>query len=449
MYQEFVASAQQYLSSEETVVVAVSGGADSMCLAHLFWRWSKEGGPTVHIGHVNHQLRGKASDEDAELVSRWANEVGLASTIVSIDIKKQGGQSLQDIARKKRYTVLLEICRKIGSSKLATAHHADDQVETFLVNLIRGSGSRGLRGMPRKRQLANGVEVFRPLLGITRQRLEVYCREHNIPWREDESNKKTDYMRNRVRHQLLPAMRQFNSGIDQVLLNTAEVMERDHACLEKLTDRAYEKIKKKSPLEFAPLCLSIKGLMSLDPALRFRVVLRSIGKRAEAGHVDAVLGLVNNKTGSSLDMPGGRVYRLEDAIAFGSEPPSFAPVKTAVPVPGRKYIGALDITVEIVTEPTDGGQTFWIPQDTGHLEVTRRKRGDVIELPGGSKKLKEYMIDKKIPRWLRDSLPVIRCEGEIVWVVGLVQNKRFLEENRKACKKVFIKTYVGKENNNA
>ncbi len=448
MYQEFIAAAEQFVSPGERVVLAISGGADSMCLAHLFGRWSKEGGPPIHIAHVNHQLRGKESDEDATFVSRWADDWGLPCTVVDIEISKKQGQSIQDVARRHRYQALLDICLQAGAVKLATAHHADDQVETFLLNLLRGSGSRGLRGIPERRPLGNGVAVFRPLLGFTRQRIEDYCRTHNVAWREDRTNLETEYMRNRVRHQLLPAMRELNPAIERAVLKAVEIVERDQCYLEKLEQQAYEKVLIKSPLPFAPLCLSLDGLMNLDPALRYRVVARALGREAESRHVDAVLGLADSETGSSLDVPGGKAYRLDTALAFGSEPPSPLPVNERVVVPGRLEIPAMGVRVETDWQCLPEGHGFWLPSGVEELQVTRRHKGDVISLPGGSKKLKDYLIDKKIPRWLRDDFPVIRCQGEIVWVVGLVKSQRFLQPGDN-CRKVYVKISVGEEKGNA
>lgn len=428
MFENFTAWSRQWLTPEGKAVAAVSGGADSMCLAHLLWRLSKQGGARVHIAHVNHQLRGQAAREDAAFVRQWSEEHGLECTVVEIDLKHQGGKSMQELAREERYRALVDVCVRWGASILVTGHHAGDQVETFLLNLLRGSGSQGLRGIPAKRSLERGVTVYRPLLKVSRQEIESYCRENNIVWRTDSSNQKTDYVRNRIRHQLLPHLRLFNPGIERVLLNTMATIDREQALLDKLTEAAQAQIVIQSPLDFAPVALSIEGLRQLDEALRYRVIARFLGRDGQSRHIEAVLRLIDANTGSSLDLPGQKAYRLDHAIAFGGPPRQAPSVHEIVPIPGETAVEAFGIQVKASLDPMPEATVFWLPHSVASLEITRRRKGDYFYPGEGGKKLKDYLIDRKIPRWLRDDYPVIRAEGKIIWVVGLVKDSRYLGE---------------------
>lgn len=448
MFKQFIARNRQWLAPGSTVVAAVSGGADSMCLAHLLWRVAQQGGPEVHIAHVNHQLRGKAAVADADYVRRWSEDHGLACTVVKLELQRRGGQSLQEHAREERYRVLVDICVRVRATKLFTGHHSDDQVETFLLNLIRGSGSQGLRGIPAVRQLERGVKVFRPILAFSREEIEQYCLAHAITWRTDSSNEKTDYYRNRIRHNLLPQLRKLNPGIDRVLLNTMETIEREQLLLDELTGQALAEIKVTSPLPFAPAALSVDGLSKLHSALQYRVIAAILGRKGLSRHIEAVLGLLNGNTGSCIDLPGQRAYRLSNSIAFGGRPRSLPAVEEHISIPGAKEIGAFGIRIEASLEPLPGGDCFWLSEDVSCLEITRRRPGDYFYPGQGGKKLKDYLIDKKIPRWLRDEYPVIRAGGDIIWVVGLIRDRRFLRQ-LPGTRPVFITINSREEKDNA
>lgn len=414
------------ISAEDRLVVAVSGGADSMCLAHAMAKAASVVGAPLLIAHVNHQLRGEAAEEDARFVCAWAKERGLPRMLTRVTVQRKGGQSEENLARENRYKALVKACRLFKANKLVTAHNADDQVETFLLNLIRGSGGRGLRGMPESRFVADGVALIRPLLSVKREQIEAYCRGQGIPWRTDASNDSLSYRRNRIRLELLPHLRELNRGIDRVLLNTVGLLQIEQEFLDRLTAQALAGLKVPSPLPFAPTALEIEGLAALDLALQRRVVLSLLPKFAGSKHVDAILALASGKTGATVTLPGGRrVYRLHDVIAFGSVPPIENIVPILVTIPGEAVMG--DLAIRAATAPLEGGEGFWLPATEDAFAVSARKAGDYFYPPGGGKKLKDYMIDKKIPRWLRDQFAVFRSGGEIFWIPGLCRDRRFCQ----------------------
>lgn len=429
---------EKFISPGDRIVVAVSGGADSMCLAHAMERAASVVGAALLIAHVNHQLRGRAAEEDARFVCTWAQERGLPRRLTRVTIQRRGGQSEENLARESRYKALVKTCRFFKANKLVTAHNADDQVETFLLNLVRGSGGRGLKGMPSSRPIAEGITLIRPLLSVKRTRIEAYCQQHGVPWRLDASNTSLSYQRNRIRLALLPHLRELNPGIDRVLLNTIDLLQLEQGFLERLTNQALAGLKVPSPLPFAPIALDSKGLAALDLALQRRVILSLLPRFAGNIHVDAVLALLGGKTGAMVTLPGGRrVYRLYDAIAFGGLPSinSIAPVR--ITIPGKAVVGNLVIWAG--TEPVEEGVGFWLPKTEDSFVVGSREAGDYFYPPGGGKKLKDYMIDKKIPRWLRDQFAVFRSGGEIFWIPGLCRDRRYChpeEDKRFVCIKL-------------
>ena len=436
---------QQALAAGDRIVVAVSGGADSLCLAHALHQGAAAAPAKLFVAHVNHQLRGKAAEADARFVCNWAAEAGLPRAIVRVNVQRRGGQSIQTIARAERYQALLEVCQRFGANKLATGHHADDQVETFLLNLLRGSGSKGLQGIPRERFLSDGIVVVRPLLEVTRGEIEEYCAAYQLAWRIDSSNASMDYLRNRIRHQLLPQLREINPGIDGVLLNTINNLRQDQELLDGLTRKALAAVTVSSPLSFAPNAISAAGLRRLAPALQNRVVLELLPDGSETRHVQAVLNLLGSQTGATLDLPGNcRAYRLHDSIALGGPPVGKRYRDTRVPIPGRVELG--EVVIITGTEPLPGSVGFWLPEHSRYIVAGSRRPGDYFYPPGGGKKLKDYMIDRKIPRWLRNSCLVLRAEENIIWVAGLAFDQRFTQPGD-GKKLVYIKleTRGGKE----
>ncbi len=220
-------------------VVAVSGGADSVALLHALCLNSPARPLTV--AHLNHQLRGIESDADAEFVSELRPE--WPHRIESIDIAKlaaESGRNLEAVAREVRYAFLTRVATEVGASWVATAHTLDDQAETILHRLLRGTGLRGLRGIARERELAPGILLVRPMLVITRTEVIAFLESHGLPWREDATNRDLAFTRNRIRHELLPLMRTFNPAVTDVLGRLAEQSGEVFEVVETETKRLLE-----------------------------------------------------------------------------------------------------------------------------------------------------------------------------------------------------------------
>lgn len=415
---------RQVVQPGDRIVAAVSGGADSICLAYALKRVCAPLSAQLFVVHVNHQLRDESAEEDARFVCRWAAEAGLPRLLLRIDVPHQGGKSVQHNAREARYRALAQACQHFNANKLVTGHHADDQVETFLLNLLRGSGSRGLQGIPRQRVLNNDVLILRPLLDVTRREVEEYCYKHRLQWRTDASNNSLNYKRNRVRLHLLPLLREYNPGIDSVLISTMNNLRLDQEVLGDLTSKALAEVEIASPLPFAPRALSLSCLAKLPQALQRRVILELLPPNIQSSHVEAVLSLRDVATGGSVDLPGdGKAYRLHDSIALGTSPPEAIDSEVMVPVPGQKQWGPYRVIVSL----TDflGSRYFYLPKGIQSIIIGPRRAGDYFQPPGGGKKLKSYMIDRKIPRWIRDTYPVLRVGTDIFWVAGLACDSRF------------------------
>jgi len=325
------------LYSGETVLVGVSGGPDSMALLYLLMDIRNEYGIALKLAHLNHGFRKEAVDE-AEFVRKTAVSLGLPVIISSIDvpaIKERDGLSAQEAARKARYAFFAAAVEEAGASMVALAHTADDQAETVLMRLLRGSGPLGLSGIPPVRKISSqesgdrrqGPIIIRPLIECSRKEIEKYISERNIPFVTDSSNLKMDYMRNRVRMELLPFLEGYNPNIKETLVRTADVARRDNEFLDMEAESAYQSLIPQ-PSSFIPtdnsgITLDFKLLKKLPEAVSSRVIRKAIKavkgdlKRVSFQHISDILSLMDYGEGKwSLHLPDVTVSREHDKLLF-------------------------------------------------------------------------------------------------------------------------------------
>jgi tRNA(Ile)-lysidine synthase len=265
-----------------TLVVGVSGGPDSVCLLHLLVRLQDRLDGSLHAAHLNHMLRGTESDDDAEYVAKMANDLGIGITAERRDVRSYRAQhhlSLEDAARRVRYQFFAEVAEKMGTDRVAVGHTADDQVETILMRLVRGTGAKGLQGMHPVTELrflgTSTLTVIRPLLRVTRKEIEAYCRHHGLTPRADSSNLLPSHLRNRIRHELVPLLRSYNPKIDEALLRTADTLTSELSFVEDHVSRLWHEVVAEDEGAFL---LDKRRFAMLHPALQ-RHLLRDVVKR--------------------------------------------------------------------------------------------------------------------------------------------------------------------------
>jgi len=318
------ASRYGLLPAGETVVVGVSGGPDSLALLHLLRRLSPELGLSLHVAHLNHGLRGSMADEDAQFVAGLAEAWGLPCTVGQVDVQSlAAGRSFEEAARQARYRFLAEVAGA-STGTIAVGHNADDQAETVLMHFLRGAGVAGLRGMLPRTVLADyrfGLPVqgqfwlVRPLLGASRQDIEVYCAENALEPRFDPSNEDVTFYRNRLRHELLPLLEGYNPAIRKLLAHTAEVMAGDGEVLRTSLEVAWQRVTLHSgPGEVSfdlPKWRELKvGLQraTLREAIH---VLRHELRDVNWEHVERAVWLAREgRTGQSATLPGGLALQI-------------------------------------------------------------------------------------------------------------------------------------------
>ncbi len=391
------------------LLCALSGGADSVAMTHCVMTLAPALGLEVTAAHYNHHLRGAESDRDEAFVRDLCVQWGLPLTVGGGTVLPDG-TGWEDAARRLRYDFLR---RTAQGALIATAHTMDDQAETVLLQLIRGTGLKGLGGIALRTE-----ELLRPLLEIQRADVLDYLVVRGLPHIEDSSNAADGYRRNRVRHQILPLMAQENPRIAESLAQLAQQARQDEALLVSLTATALMHCS-------GPDGLSCGKLQTQPEALRSRILRAWTPTELNARHTAALLALAcGSRTTGSCSLPGGwTAVRAYDWLRLEREtPPPWKP--RLLHMPGTSELPGWRISCEICTAPAEisqFGYTFYLAHDTitGDVELRPRQSGDMLHLPGGTRSLKRLMIDRKIPARDRSRIPVLADAAGVLAVPGL------------------------------
>jgi len=318
-----------------TVVVAVSGGVDSVCLLTLLHELAEEYSLKLLIGHVNHGLRGAESEADQAAVQALGQALGVPVVSVCVDPKQERQQrssrdrpTLQEAARRVRYRALESIAEEHAAHHIATAHNADDQAETVLLRLLRGTGPDGLAGIP---EASPDGRIVRPLLRASRVEIEQFARQRHLSWREDRSNQDTDYARNRLRLNWIPGLaKEFNPQLLRAIGNLAEAQRRDS---EWINARVAQETAARFEFEHGWLSIDSKDWDALPEALARRVARAALdlcgtGRLVSRVHLERMLDFLNSaRPGTAIELPGDlKLYRERSGYRLGPVPASTAPL---------------------------------------------------------------------------------------------------------------------------
>ena len=388
---------QKMLSPGDTVIAAVSGGADSVALLFALYLLKDKLGIHLEAAHFNHNLRGEESHRDENFVRELCHryDIPLHSGRGTV---APGEKGLEAAARDARYGFLRSL-----NGKVATAHTADDNAETVLMHLVRGTGLKGLGGI----SPVHG-SVIRPMLTCTRADVEEFLEEWCLPHVEDSSNGGDAFLRNRLRHHVMPLLKEENPRLAENLSRTALRLREDEECLSR-----------QAAFEVLP---SVETLRKLPPAVRSRALekfLKSSGvKEPEERHIAAAEALVfSEKPSARAAFPGGvtiaRQYDRLEPLA-----PEQPLEQISLTIPGETRIPGYRITCFPAEQLCSTPDTF-IVRPEGTPVITGRRSGDSIRLPGGTKSLKKLFIDRKIPASHRDRIPVLRDSRGILGVFGI------------------------------
>lgn len=379
------AKQQELISPGDSIVCAVSGGADSIALLWALYLLKEEWQLSLSAVHFNHHLRGEASDEDEQFVRDFCNGYGIPLYVGS-EYVVPNEKGLEAAAREARYRYFATL-----PGKIATAHTADDNAETVLMHLLRGTGLKGLGGIAPKRN-----NLIRPLLSVTRGEVEIFLEEYALPHREDNSNHTDLFLRNRLRHHVVPLLKEENPRFSENLSAMALRLRQDEDALAEIANQ--------KPI-------SITALRQESSAIRVRILERFLKESGvpepEASHIRLAEALVFSDNPSAQgNFPGGiticRNYDTLEVLAAAQQ-------------------GSLQIVCSPAEELINTAEIFTV-EPQGNVYIRSRQSGDSIRLSGGTKSLKKLFIDRKIPQSQRNQIPVICDDAGIIGVYGIGVN---------------------------
>lgn len=401
------------------ILCAVSGGADSMCLLHMIYSRGLE----VVAAHYEHGIRGEEALRDAGFVEEWCREKSIECIVGHGDVPSYAaahGLGTEEAARELRYRFLEETAARLNCKYIATAHNADDNVETVIFNLARGGGSLGLKGIPRSRG-----RFIRPLLDVSRREIEGYLEENSIPHVEDSTNASDDYSRNLIRHQVSPVLRKINPELHLAVARSSKLLEEDEDCLSSLAE---EFIREHYDGESLPL----KELAQLHRALASRVIRRLCRERLSYEHVQQALKLLEGSELKYLDLPGQRLRREQGRLFF-REP-------EIISLPDRElrageWTAVPELGLELLAEYGDkSGEVNGLFKTcrlkceniSSSLYCTGRKDGDRLRPAGRgcTKSLKSLFNEAGYTQARRSRSLVLRDDKGILAVLGLCLDER-------------------------
>lgn len=442
------------------MLVGVSGGPDSVCLLHILDQLRDSLGVRLHVAHLNHMLRGVDSDADARYVAEFSGTLGIPVTVEKRDVeayRKEHRLSLEEAAREVRYDFFSQVAESIGAVGIALGHTQDDQVETILMHLVRGTGLTGLRGMgpiTLLRPLGGGVlVVVRPLLEVARRETEEYCRAYDLSPRSDFSNYSLDYTRNRFRYELIPLLQSYNKNIGDALMRTARTAADELSYLEEGVSQVWERVVREQP---NGILLDSEALSSLHPALQRHLLRRVLDEvladltDIQSIHIEKMMEALSKPAGKRISLPRGLVFHVGYSTCLVTKgvfdtcpfPPLEGEYK--LNVPGDTVLSGWRVQARIIRpgEKADGfGACLDLDEAGSDLVVRGRKAGDRFQPlgMGKSKKLQDFMVDAKVPRSWRDRVPLVCSPGGIIWVVGwrIAERVRVTDSTKKVLRLEF------------
>jgi tRNA(Ile)-lysidine synthase len=450
------------------LLVAVSGGPDSVCLFNLLYELKDKLGINLHIVHLDHQLRGEESVRDARFVSDLARQYNLPATIEGRNVTEyrlQHHLSLEEAAREVRYTFFAETAKSMQAIAVAVGHTLDDNIETILMHIIRGTGTRGLIGLSPVTDWhpsRQGLDIIRPLLEISRQETQQYCHDHGIETRTDITNTSLDMLRNRIRLELRPMLEKYNPQINKALLKTSRIAHDEMALLDDITRQQWDIIVKKTG---ETIVLNKRKLLSQPTAIKRHLLRMAVAellgnlKDIETRHIEEMLTLLNKPSGSRINLPFGLVFHIEyGRCLLGPDPAKLCPFpvltgEIALQIPGVTLFSGWQISAQIIkvkdletVKIPRLAKTIAIPENIAALMVHSgfkayfdleqlgekimvrpMQAGDRFQ-PFGQpdmKKVGRFMIDARIPRDWRKRILIVTSANQVIWVSGWRTDERY------------------------
>ena len=414
------------LQHGDQVLVAVSGGADSTCLLVVLHKLARKLDIGLRAFHLNHCLRGEAAERDARLVARLCRRLRVPCTLLRADVRafaRRNKLSLEEAGRELRYRLLDQAARETGCNRIATAHNADDNVETVVMNLCRGSGLTGMSGIPVRRGM-----IIRPLLRVERTEIERFLAGQRVKYSLDLSNLKLEFRRNLVRHRLIPLLKRLNPQVVSAIARTSEVLRAEDGHLAEQARVAFRRVARPVPDGYL---LDTASLGKYNVCIQRRV-LKALAPELSFDDVSTTLGIAVGRMGNRRHL-GGRtvVWKDRDGLFLGREHSRPVEAIRVILVPGENLLPEFGVRLDVRIvrrRPALAGkgcEVFDLDELRMPLEVRTRRPGDRFAPFGGrTRKLQDILVDDRIPRRQRDRLPLVCDQQGILWAVGSRRARR-------------------------
>ena len=442
----------------DKIVLGLSGGPDSVCLLHILNRLREVLDIEVYAAHLNHQIRGLEAQQDALYVSQLCESLGVTFFVKSINVPqycKDNKLSLEEGARKLRYEMFFEIKESLNANKIAIAHNMNDQAETVLMRMMRGTGLQGLKGID---YIRDGV-IIRPILDIERSEIEAYCEEHKLNPRIDSTNLESIYTRNKIRLELIPYMKEnFNSNVTESIVRMSNSLKCDNEFIE---EEALKQFRNISCINEGNLEIKIEKFKNLHKSLKSRIIRHGIKNDLgdtnfiDQKHIEEVIDLEGeNKIDKRIVLPRGLfVYRQKGKLLFTTREIVYEEIEFSHEIPknGIVKIDEANLIIETEVMPINkykalkrdkSSKWFDCNKIKGGIIVRSRKSGDKIKLSMGSKKLKQLFIDLKIPKEERCKVPILHDDNGILCVGNFRDSEQYkVDETTKEVLKISFKKF--------
>ena len=415
------------IQKNDKIIIGLSGGADSVCLTHVLHSISADMGIELICAHMNHGIRGDEADCDAEFARSFSESLGIPFEFKKADIPslaKEKGVSEELAGREARYAFFEELMQKYGFNKIATAHNKNDNAETILMNFMRGSGIKGLGGIPYIRG-----NIIRPILDCRRDEIEKYCEENGLKYVTDSTNNENIYTRNKIRLDLIPEIeKKFNSNFVGTVTENAHLIKEDSDFLERLSLEYYKKEVSDNKTDIEKL---LKQPISIRNRVIFEMIRTVMGTASDVSSLfikDITSLIQKGKSGAYITLPKG----VRAAVEYGSlcikKTVKEYDFEYEIPLDKDVYIPEMGKTVHVQFVSEKSGKGMYVEaKEADKIIIRNRREGDVFYPSGmnGRKKVKDFFIDSKIPREERSRVGILTINGEIADIIGKRSDRRY------------------------
>ncbi|MDI6785973.1 MAG: tRNA lysidine(34) synthetase TilS [bacterium] len=426
---------KELIKKYDKIIIGVSGGPDSIALLHFLREVKEEYKIQLYIAHLNYMLRGEESKEDEYFVKKIAQEYKLAFFIRRVVLSRKRGISIQEEARNKRREYFIEISGKIGANKIALGHNYEDQTETIFMRIMSGCGPEGFKGIPVKRELTKNVIIIRPLLDLQKKEIEEYLNTNNISFRVDSSNLEKKYTRNKIRIDIFPKIKKINPKFEKSLRRIANLWQKDNEYLEKIAEKQKDKLIINNSCN--EIIINNEELKQLPWCLKSRIIRILLKKfyeninKINFSHINDIVSLTTSSPNAEVGLPNSiRVFRRYNELVINKKKKEeLFNYEYQVKIPGTIYLKEIKAKMEFKENLFQNKElsknkleiTLDYDKIAFPIKIRSRKAGDRFHPLGlnGSKKVKDFFINKKISSYKRKRIPLVIDRTKILWITGM------------------------------